>query len=126
MKTELKTHRLRLTKDKQTQIITFTPKFLELLKTAKHDMVIRVLLNYLTKKVESLTGKKSVVCNEQYIELTEFVKTIDTPTGSYVHLRAQTWLIDGIMNSSTSLVDLFKLLNEILPRMQDSLEAVEI
>lgn len=125
MKSELKTHSLRLTKDKQTQIITFTPKFLELLKTAKHDMVIRVLLNYLTKKVESLTGKKSVVCNEQYIELTEFVKTIDNPTGGYVHLRAQTWLIDGIMNSSTSLVDLFKLLNEILPRVQDSLGGVE-
>lgn len=116
------THTIRWSGDKSHRIITFTPKTMKMFKTAKHDMVIRVVLDVLLTKAKELTGNNHSIDHEQYNELTEFVKTIEFNTGNKYHYFAETWMIAGIKTMSKNLVDLFEYLNVIFPVMHNAMK----
>lgn len=126
MKDDFRTHTLKTTKDKRGTIVTLTPKFIALLLTANHDMVVRVTLEYLCKRIKELTGKTPTISYDSMAILDNHVKGIDKPTGKFIHFLAQTWLIRGSMLESRGLVEYFNVMNIVIPALQDSLENVEL
>ncbi|MFA5403956.1 MAG: hypothetical protein WC358_03375 [Ignavibacteria bacterium] len=126
MKKIVGTHTIKSNGDKSGKIVTFTPRFMAKLKTAKHDMVIRVLLDNMLTKLKELTGKPHTINYEQQIELEEFVKSITQMSNNFYLWRIETWMVDGIKNSTIKDCDeLFDLLNVIFPalyRLKDELK----
>lgn len=112
------THTVRWNGDKTGRIITFTPRFMKKLKTARHDMVIRVILENTLTKLKSLTGITHVIDYDQQIELEELVKSITKMSNNYHLHLIEVWMVDGIKNSSRKDPEqLFDELNVIFPAL---------
>lgn len=117
-----RTHTIRWSGDKSHRIITFTPKTMAMFMTAKHDMVIRVVLDVLLTKAKELTGNNHTIDYLQYGELTEFVKTIEVHTTNKYHYFAETWMVAGIKTMTKDIVSLFEYLNVIFPVMHNAMK----
>jgi len=114
------THTIRWNGDKTSRIITFYPYFMEKLKTAKHDLVIKLILEKIRIQLESYTGKKYSFDHKQSQELTEYLQTINKNTKGYKHGLAQNFVCDGVKYGR--LIDaneLFNVLNVLFPLLQE-------
>ena len=117
----MKTHTIKWNGDKTSRIITFTPKFMEKLKTAKQDMAIRATLHYLTRTLKAMTGRSHTFNYFQELEIALYLKSISNMNDNYSLHRAQTWMIDGMLNSpSLDIEELFDLLNHIFSVMHSA------
>lgn len=118
MKKVSRTHTIKWNGDKTHRIITFTPRFMGKLKTAKHDMVIRVVLNKMFVDLKNLTGRKHTIAYEQEIELEEYAKSITNMHRNNFVYRIETWMVESILKSTIMGNDeLFDLLNVIFPTL---------
>jgi len=121
----MKTHTTRWSGDRQHRIITFTPTFMKLLKTAKHDRAIRIVISELLSRNKQLTGIKHTIAYDQLNELDLFAKTIETHPGNTYQYWVEIWIIDGIKTASmVDIVDLFNKLNVILPTIHESFKNI--
>lgn len=118
MKKIVATHTIKWSGDKTHRIITFTPRFMAKLKTAKHDMVIRVVLDNLFTKLKQMTGKTHRISYLQERELDEYTKSITVMSKNYHLHLIETWMVYGIINGANKdTEELFDLLNVIFPTL---------
>jgi len=112
----MKTHTTRWSGSKDHRIVTFTPAFMDLLKTAKHDRVIRIVISQLLTRAHQDSGFKHTITYEQLSELEAFANTIICKSIDKYQFSLEQWIITGIEKSAgVDLVELFERLNVILP-----------
>lgn len=122
----MKTHTIRWNSSKTVRIVTFTPSFMKILLSAKHDLAIRCVIANIIDPLKRLTKANHTINWEQKQLLEEHAKSITKISTNKYQYFAEHHIVLGVASlASHDMLYLFDCLNTTLPIIQESMKDLQ-